>query len=252
MLTVAPSTRPTRPTGQYRPNRRDSERNVVYLMFDCEMDGPKAGIGARFNSLLSVACVAFQVTEGDPHRCRIVSEFSHNIQPLPENSQDARTLHWLETEQPRAYSATQKDARPAAFVFGQLAAWLSRIRVHDSVTGMPVLGNLVPMSSRSNCDFAFLNVYFHMFVGRNPLGHTFYDMNTFLWALSGTASPRTYWRLGHLGVDHHDDAYVKPHVALDDARAQARLFAGVLFGSGVPPAPDYTLSADSDDSLEYQ
>ncbi|MDX1440269.1 MAG: 3'-5' exonuclease [Rubricoccaceae bacterium] len=74
-------------------------------------------------------------------------------------------------------------------------------------------------------DWMWIADYFHRYIGRNPFGHTALDMKALFMGHTGCKWTHTGFShvSKHVGVD---DAL--PHHALEDARLQALIFAGLL------------------------
>ena len=74
-----------------------------YVSIDIEADGPVPGL----HSMLSLGAAAF-TSDG-----RLLDTFSANLEPLPEASEDPRTMRWW-ASQGAAWEACHIDPRPPA------------------------------------------------------------------------------------------------------------------------------------------
>jgi DNA polymerase III epsilon subunit-like protein len=103
---------------------------------------------------------------------------------------------------------------------GRLSAWLTSQAQNGE---QPVFVGL-----NAGFDWSFVNYYFHRYVGNNPFGFTALDikslyMGRFGGTWSRTRSSQMHQRLGLENTANHN--------ALEDARAQARLFKAILGAS---------------------
>jgi hypothetical protein len=179
----------------------------IYVSTDVEADGPIPGP----NSMLSFASAAFRADK------TLVATFSANLDLLPGAQGDPKTMAWWAT-QPEAWAACRKDARDAAVVMPEYAAWL------DALPGKPVFVGY-PVAY----DFLFVYWYLIRFAGRSPFSHSALDVKTYAMALLGgeyRASSKRNMPKGWF------DDLPHTHVALDDAVGQGALFCNMLAARG--------------------
>lgn len=74
-------------------------------------------------------------------------------------------------------------------------------------------------------DWAFVNWYFHTYLGKNPLGVSPLDIKAYFMGLKGTSWEDT--RSSRI-PDTFKGSAVQTHNALDDAQAQAQMFERML------------------------
>ena len=177
-----------------------------YVSVDIEADGPIPGV----HSMLSVGAAAL-TSDGD-----VVDTFTVNIEPLPEASEDVRTMRWWAAHAD-AYAATQTDQRPPADAMGAFSGWLED--QHRSV-GAPVM-----VAWPLAFDGMWMQWYLHRFTGESPFRRRAIDVRTLAMVSTGAG----YARSGkpELGWKQHKRA-AHTHVALDDALEQAALFIHIV------------------------
>ncbi len=180
-------------------------RPEVYVSIDVETDGPCAGI----NSMLAIGAVAFDQYEKE------LGAYYATLEPLPGMVQNPTTMEWWKT-QPEAWAEVTSAPDPAEYMIPQFVRWLE----HD------LRGNkLIAVAWPDAFDFAFVNFYCHKFCGRNPLGFAACDIRSYA---NGLAGYRNYYGLRQSDIETMagsiDRAGLRPHVALDDAIEQGRLF----------------------------
>lgn len=180
-------------------------RPEVFVSIDIETDGPAPGL----NSMLALGAAAF--TAGSD----VVEIWYSTLLPLPEAARDKSTMEWWAT-QPHAWDEVNKDRRLPGDAIESFALW---------VDGLARSHKPVAVAWPAAFDFAFVNYYCHRFVGRNPLGFAALDIRSYANGLAGYPS---YYGLAESRIrkmaGEIDTAGLRPHVALDDAIEQGRLF----------------------------
>jgi hypothetical protein len=179
-------------------------RQEVFVSIDVETDGPAPGV----NSMLALGAAAFHP---DGH---MIATWYSTLKPLPGASQDTSTMDWW-TTQPEAWAEVCRDQQEPADAMRNFTSWLGT--VHS--------GKLVAVGWPIAFDFAFVNYYCHRFAGGNPLGFAGADIRSYANGLAGYSS---YYGLSEKAVRSMagkvDKTGLRPHVAVDDAIEQGRLF----------------------------
>lgn len=178
----------------------------TYVCLDVETDGEVPGL----SSMLSLGAAAVAAN-------RIIDTFSANLERLPGASPHPDTTAWW-SRFPEEFKLATKDALPPAHVIQSFVAWLDGFGAQQ----------LVAVGAPATVDFAFVNYYCHRFAGRNPLGYACLDVLSFA---MGRLGVNAYWDLEWsidkvLGTPHDPD--LRPHVAVDDAIAQAHTLVSLL------------------------
>jgi ribonuclease T len=174
-------------------------QNEVYISVDVETAGP---VPATFSLLSLGACVV-----GDP-ACHFYAEF-----------------------QPRNENAVPEAIAVSGFSLADLArrgeAPLEAMkRFHDWIT--EVSGERVPVFVAFNAgfDWSFVNWYFLTYLSENPFGFSALDIKAYYMGLSGCHWGATTSR--QIPPQYQPTEQMATHNALDDARAQAEIFAKLL------------------------
>lgn len=171
----------------------------VYISVDLEAAGPVPGI---YSMLALGACVVGHPSEAFYAELRPISDAF-----VPE----ALRVGGLSMERLR------REGQDPADVMSAFAAW-----VRERTTGglRPVF-----VAFNNSFDWAFVNWYFHQFVGMNPFGIGGVDIKAYYMGLAGSAwAETTSSRL----PPRFRSTLPRTHNALDDARAQADVFAKLL------------------------
>lgn len=171
----------------------------TFISVDVETAGPNPGNYA----MLSIgAC-----TITNP-----VETFYVEIQPDKEAfSPEALQISGLSMEGLREQGAPPEQA------MRRFADWVEQVTPENN---RPVF-----VAFNAPFDWAFVNDYFHRYLGHNPFGHSALDMKVFYMGLRGVAWSETGMNavseslIGRQALSHH---------ALQDARAQAELFKKLL------------------------
>ena len=174
----------------------------VFVSIDIETDGPAAGL----NSMLALGAAAF--VNG-----KEAGIWYATLVPLPGAHQDSETMDWWKT-QPEAWAEVTSEPRLPEVVIPDFCIWVNRLP-----------GDPIAVAWPATFDFAFVNYYCHRFIGRNPLGFAALDIRSYANGLAGYPS---YYGLPEKKIREMagpvDMAGLRPHVAVDDAIEQGRLF----------------------------
>jgi DNA polymerase III epsilon subunit-like protein len=175
----------------------------VFVSIDIETDGPVPGL----NSMLSLGAVAYAEDETE------LSRWYQPLSRLPGARQDPGTMDWWKG-QPEAWHEVTTGPIDPEHAIPDFVNWCV------SLPGKPVA-----VAWPAAFDFSFVNYYCWYFVGRNPLGFAALDIRSYANGLAGYPS---YYGLKekqiHKMAGHIDKTGLRPHVALDDAIEQGRLF----------------------------
>lgn len=184
-------------------------RPEVFVSIDIESDGPAPGL----NSMLALGAVAFLPRSEDGTAWEETSSWYSTLLPLPRATQNADTMAWW-AAQPEAWEEVNSGRRDPEVAIPLFAAWCGQLP-----------GKPVAVARPAVFDFAFVNYYLHRFYGSNPLGFGALDIRSYA---NGLAGYRSYYGLPEKQVramaGEVDTRGLRPHVAVDDAREQGRLF----------------------------
>ncbi len=171
----------------------------LFISVDIEASGPTPGL----YSMLSLGACLVE----DPRR-----SFYVELQPINDAStEESMSVHGLSLE------SLKRTGIPPLVAMGRFSAWVA-----ESASGghRPVMvGYNVPF------DWAFVNYYFHRYLGTNPLGHAALDIKAFYMGLTGTMWAGT--GKSSLPILYYDGQSMS-HNALDDARLQGSIFRLML------------------------
>lgn len=102
-------------------------------------------------------------------------------------------------------------------------------RFHDWITAISEGRTPVFVGFNAGFDWAFVNWYFHTYLGENPFGFSALDIKAYYMGLSGCRWAETTSR--KLPTEFQATATIANHNALTDAQAQAEIFAKLLHAS---------------------
>lgn len=181
-----------------RESGKKTERDELYISVDVETAGPIPGL----YSILSLgACVV-----GSPSLT-----FYTVFQPISEQFiPEALKVSGFSLEE------LVKTGRPPKEAMTAFHHWLKGIAAQQ----LPVM-----VGFNASFDWAFINWYFHTFLGENPLGIGALDIKSYYMGLSGCL-----WQeatSNHL-PRQYQPTHQQTHNALDDAIAQAEIFQKLL------------------------
>lgn len=181
-------------------------RPELYVSIDIETDGPAPGI----NSMLALGAAVF-TEDADDH----VDTFYATMRPAGHTSQNVDTMAWWAT-QPEAWAEVTASPQHPGDATRNFVTWCE---------GMMAFGRLVTVGWPIAFDFAFVNYYCHRYANRNPLGFGGLDIRSYA---NGLAGHPDYYGIPEKQVramaGEIDKTGLRPHVAVDDAIEQGRLF----------------------------
>lgn len=184
-------------------------RPEIFISIDIETDGPAPGM----NSMLALGAAAFTPRSDDGTAWEETSTWYQTLHPLLEAKPDADTAAWWQT-QPEAWAEVNRGRRYPSDVIPDFARWCDQLP-----------GKSIAVAWPAAFDFAFVNYYCHRYAGRNPLGFACLDIRSYANGLAGYPS---YYGLPEAQVramaGEIDKTGLRPHVAVDDAIEQGRLF----------------------------
>ena len=166
----------------------------IYISVDVEASGP---VPATY-SMLSVGAIAVDEPE---------ATFYAELRPVSDRSMPeamkvvGRTL--------QDFERTGKDPKEAMIAF------------RDWLTSVAKDGQLVFVGFNATFDWAFINYYFHHYVGTNPFGAGGIDIKSYYMGLSGCKWDDT--RSSRIPPEFKGTS-PHTHNALDDAIEQAEVF----------------------------
>jgi DNA polymerase III alpha subunit (gram-positive type) len=176
----------------------------VYVSIDIETDGQAPGV----HSMLALGAAAFSQA-GD-----MVSTWYKKLKPLPEARQLHSTMEWWKT-QPEAWEEVCKNQQDPAGAMWNFGLWCDEISNDGD-------NKLVAVAWPAAFDFGFVNYYCWKYMVVNPLGFTCVDIRSYA---NGLVNHPDYYGTPPLrSLVTVDEAGLRPHVALDDAIGQGRLF----------------------------
>lgn len=183
-------------------------RPEVFVSIDIETDGPAPGL----NSMLALGAAAF-ARDGE-----MIGTWYKTLHPLPEAKQDVGTMKWWATQPDAWWDVNQNRVRPELAI-PAFAGWVKALPGKPIAAGWPAA-----------FDFAFVNYYCHRFntYSGNPLGFACLDIRSFA---NGLAGYPDYYGLPEKELralaGKVDTEGLRPHVAVDDAIEQGRLFVAL-------------------------
>lgn len=182
-------------------------KSELYFVTDIETDGPIPGP----HSMLSFACVAVN-TSGEA-----VGEFSVNLETLPDAQAHPTTAAFWRSE-PLAWAACRESPVAPEQAMKDYVKWIAQLCAQHSA---PVF-----VGYPAGFDFTFVFWYLQHFTGGSPFSWSALDMKTFGMALSGLPFKQTI--KPKLPTEWLPEDLPHTHIALDDAREQAHIFAQML------------------------
>ncbi|SRR6266404_1201012 len=173
-------------------------KEEIYISVDIEAAGPIPGE----YSMLSIGACAVGHTD---------ESFYVELKPINSNAvPEAMAVSKLDLE------ALAKDGKNPAEAMAELNTWL-----HDVAEGRaPIF-----VGFNASFDWAFVNWYFHTFLGQNPFGFGALDIKAYYMGLVGCTWDQT--RSSQLPSEFRSMRQ-QTHNALEDARAQADIFEKLL------------------------
>jgi hypothetical protein len=184
----------------------------MFFSTDIETDGPLVGV----HSMLSLGSVAFD------HEGREIGSFSMNLEALSEATQDPDTMKWW-SDRPKAWEDARRDSRNVAEVMGAFELWVKGI-------ANPRNSNPIFLAYPVGFDYAWVRWYLLRFAGNDPFQLDCVDIQSYAFALMGK-------HFEDVGIKKLPEKYTKesphrlPHVAVQDARIQGRIFMNIYMES---------------------
>jgi len=180
-----------------------SKKPEVFVSIDIETDGPAPGL----NSMLALGAVAYGQDGTE------LGIFYSTLVPLPDARQNPGTMDWWKTK-PEAWAEVTDEPRLPEVVIPDFCIWVNRLP-----------GKPIAVAWPATFDLGFVNYYCHRFSAGNPLGFAALDIRSYANGLAGYPS---YYGLSEKKIREMageiDTTGLRPHVALDDAIEQGRLF----------------------------
>ncbi len=178
-----------------------SNEGEEYISVDVEASGPIPG---EYSMLSIGACAIGDIEEG----------FYAELRPISARYiSEALEVSGLSLSHLRQHGTDPTEA------MASLRDWLKEVSAHRK----PVF-----VGFNAGFDWAFVNWYFHMFLGENPFGIGGVDIKAYYMGFSGSewgdtkSSKLPEWL---------QPSRPQTHNALDDARAQAEIFSKLLEAS---------------------
>jgi hypothetical protein len=182
-------------------------RPEMFVSIDVETDGPAPGV----NSMLALGAACFA---GDGE---MVGTWYSTLRPLEGARADKGTMDWW-ASQPDAWAEVTRDQRDPFTAMTGFVDACDKMYADLHV-------KLIAVAWPAAFDFAFVNYYCHRFAGRNPLGFACLDIRSYA---NGLARHPDYYGLREAQIRELagpvDKTGLRPHVAVDDAIEQGRLF----------------------------
>lgn len=182
-------------------------KSEIYFITDIETDGPIPGP----HSMLSFASVAI-----DEHG-ESLSEFSINLETLPDASAHPVTATFWRSE-PDAWAACRSDTIAPNVAMKAFVKWVYEVVGKHSA---PVF-----VGYPAGFDFTFMFWYLQYFTGGSPFSWSALDMKSFAMALTGLPFKQSI--KPRLPSEWLPQDMPHTHIALDDAREQAHIFASMI------------------------
>lgn len=171
-----------------------TERREIFISVDIEAAGP---VPPDF-SMLSIGACRVEAQEDDG--------FYRELKPLNDRfNADALKVTGFDLE------VLKREGMEPATAMGEFADWIGKIAEGDR----PVF-----VGFNAPFDWAFINYYFHHFLGRNPFGIGGVDIKAMYMGATGCSWSDT--RSSQFPIPELPRS--EKHNALADARHQARLF----------------------------
>lgn len=173
-----------------------------FISVDVETAGPIPG---EYSMLSIGACVVGRADEG----------FYAELRPINTNAvPEALAVSGFDLSQ------LARDGEPPSDAIRKLSEWVQAVR-----------GGATPVFVGFNAgfDWSFVNWYFHQYAVANPFGFAPLDIKAFFMGMTGCRWDET--KSSKIPPQFQPDGSAD-HNALNDARAQAEMFAKMLVASG--------------------
>lgn len=187
----------------------------VYLSLDVETDGPCPGM----HSMLSLGAAAIG-WDTDTHKWEMSHTFYANLEPLPECSQDHRTMEEFWKKNPEAWAAVLVDRDKPLDAMCRFRSWVAS--VHTMWGRRPVA-----VGAPAVVDYSFVRYYLLKFLKTDyPFGHRCVDVRS----VASTALKLPYYEAGKSAYPKRwmKDGHRHTHISLDDAIEQGWIYARMV------------------------
>lgn len=181
-----------------RGHEHTSAKDEEYISVDVEASGPIPG---KYSMLSIGACTVDDIEEGFYTELRPISD-SYVKEAIDVSGLSLSHLHEHGVEPTRAMSL--------------LSEWVKKV----SANRRPVF-----VGFNAGFDWAFVNWYFHAFLGENPFGIGGIDIKAYYMGFAGSAWAET---TSSKLPNWLQPSRPRTHNALDDARAQGEMFDKLL------------------------
>lgn len=182
------------------------QKEQVYLSFDIEADGQAPGL----NSMMSFGMVIITYNK------KIIWEFERVLKPLSDAKTHEDTMIWWKKEEnKKAFEYSTSNQVEPEKAFKQL---------YDEIVKLQEKYTIYAVAAPAAYDWQWINYYFWRFIGKNPLGHSCSDVNSYYWAMKksiGRSTKELWEKYKEKGFDH-------THKPLDDAKEQGMQFINAL------------------------
>lgn len=185
----------------------------IYIVTDCEFDGPLPGR----HSMLAFGSVAVSETGN------FLGEFEAVLEPLEGATQDAVTAAFW-AKHPEAWRAATTDPQPVAKVMTQFVQWIASLQGEPIFVAHPVA-----------LDGPWIDFYLQLSIGRQLFEGPWVKDRLFrrpplcLMSMLAGYAGRGQWLCD---VEHYPTGWLgsveHTHRAIDDARGYANLLRGVI------------------------
>src|SRR5438132_7597079 len=171
------------------------EAPEVYISVDVEAAGPVPGT----YSMLSIGAVVIDNPK---------ATFYVELRPVNENSvPEAMKIVG------RTLGDFKKKGRDPKDALASFREWIRSV----AKTGKPIF-----VGFNATFDWAFVNFYFHQYLGENPFGFGGIDIKSYYMGLTGSAWEDS--RSSRIAPEFKAQSLQHTHYALDDALEQAEMF----------------------------
>lgn len=207
------------PQMRIKPPEEELPKREVYVSLDIETNGPVP----ELYSMLSIGAVSYlpdaaAFSDGAPAYFEGTS-FYQKLYPLADAIQHQDTMDWWKGF-PAAWGEVMKERRQPIEVMTDFGDWVKMLSQY---------GRVVPVAWPAGFDYGFVQWYMHQFYGENPLGFACVDIRSYANGLFHT--PGYYEKISEGNLYEFFDIKLddlEPHVAVDDARRQGRLWLALL------------------------
>lgn len=179
----------------------ERSKEEAYISVDIETAGP---VPSQYSMLALGACVVDAPTQ----------TFYIELQPINESFvAEALRVSGLSLEKLRSVG------KAPAVAIREFGDWILQV----GRTRQPIF-----VGFNATFDWAFVNWYFHVFVGKNPFGIGGIDIKSYYMGMTGC-----HWHESSSSKlpTEYQPSRPQTHNALDDAQAQAEIFAKMLASS---------------------